>query len=76
MATGYDDAASASGEPDGPAYGLGVSRQGELLELPLFERDDLRISGFLGRAVVYHGWAEAGVSVYEPGIGDWPGEGY
>ena len=34
MATGYDDAASASGEPDGPAYGLGVSRQGELLELP------------------------------------------
>ena len=34
MATGYDDAASASGESDGPARGYGVSRQGELLELP------------------------------------------
>ena len=33
MATGYDDA-SASGESDGPARGYGVSRQGELLELP------------------------------------------
>ena len=34
MATGYDDAASASGESDGPVRGYGVSRQGELLELP------------------------------------------
>ena len=34
MAIGYDDAASASGESDGPARGYGVSRQGELLELP------------------------------------------
>ena len=33
MATGYDDA-SASVESDGPARGYGVSKQGELLELP------------------------------------------
>ena len=33
MATGYDDA-SASGESEEPARGYGVSRQGELLELP------------------------------------------
>ena len=33
MATGYDDA-SASGESEEPARGHGVSRQGELLELP------------------------------------------
>ena len=33
MATGYDDA-SASGESDAPARGYGVSKQGELLELP------------------------------------------
>ena len=34
MATGYDGAASASGESEGAARGHGVSRQGELLELP------------------------------------------
>ena len=34
MATGYDDAAYATGEPDEPARSQGVSRQGELLELP------------------------------------------
>lgn len=34
MATGYDDAACATGEPDEPARSQGVSRQGELLELP------------------------------------------
>ena len=34
MATGYDDAVSASGESEQTARGHGVSRQGELLELP------------------------------------------
>ena len=34
MATGYDGAPSASGESEGPAGGRGVSRQGELLDLP------------------------------------------
>lgn len=34
MATGYEDAAYATGEPDEPARSQGVSRQGELLELP------------------------------------------
>ena len=34
MATGYDDAVSASGEWEETARGHGVSRQGELLELP------------------------------------------
>ena len=34
MATGYDGAASASGESEGAARSHGVSRQGELLELP------------------------------------------
>ena len=34
MATGYDDAAPASGESEGGVRGQGVSRQGELLELP------------------------------------------
>jgi len=34
MATGYDDAASASGEPENPVRSQVPSRQGELLELP------------------------------------------
>ena len=34
MATAYDDAASASGEPENPVRGQVPSRQGELLELP------------------------------------------
>ena len=34
MATDYDDAASASGQSEGPGRGHGVSGQGELLELP------------------------------------------
>lgn len=52
-------------------HAIWVWSDGNLAEFPIGGTQPMPVlAGFLGRAVVYHGWAEAGVSVYEPGIGD------